>query len=54
MSRILDPKFQYTPADKTDLRKTFKREKKRLAEERRATEAKVAQINAPNTKRRTG
>ena len=35
MSRILDPKFKYTPAAETDIRKTFARELKRLAEQKK-------------------
>lgn len=41
MNSILDPKFKYTPASKTDIRKTFRRELKRLegeAEARRQQE----------------
>jgi len=35
---ILDPKFKYTSAAKTDIRKTFARERKRIAEEKERLE----------------
>ncbi len=37
--RILDPSFKYTRAVETDIRKTFARERKRIAEQRKKDEA---------------
>jgi len=39
----IDMRFQYTPASKTDIRKTFARELHRLAEEKRNREADEAE-----------
>lgn len=36
MKRLLDPAFEYTPSHSTDIRKTFAKERKRLAKERKA------------------
>lgn len=36
--RILDPKFHYVPANKTDVRKTMDRERRRLKQLERPTE----------------
>lgn len=39
-TRLLDPKFQWIPAERTDIRETFKR----IREELRQSEKKVVQI----------
>ena len=44
MSRILDKAFRYVPAAATDIRKTFARVRKQIAEQKAATEAKVQPI----------
>ena len=48
MSRILDPKFRYVPASKTNIRNTFRRERERLKEqaeaEKQSRAAKVQPI----------
>lgn len=43
MKRITDPTFSYTPAVSTDIRKTFARERKRLAEAK-ATESDTHKV----------
>ena len=40
---ILDPKFRYTPASKTDIRKTFKRAREQMKEQAEA-QAKSANV----------
>lgn len=40
---ILDRKFKYVPASRTDIRKTFRRERRRLAEEAQRTAANDAE-----------
>lgn len=46
MKRITDPDFKYVPSGSTDIRKTFARERKRLADEAAAREKqpKVSQL----------
>lgn len=47
---ICDPRFKYVPAAQTDIRKTIKREQKRLADERArqiANEQEAARIVKP-------
>ena len=41
MKRITDKDFKYVPAAKTDLRATFRREQKRIDDERKAAEARL-------------
>ena len=36
---LLDPAFVYVPADRTDVRETFRRERERLQDEARARRA---------------
>lgn len=43
MKSVFDRSFHYTPAVQTDIRKLFKRERQRLAEEKRAREANEAE-----------
>ena len=49
MKHILDPSFRYTNAASTDIRKTFARERKRLA----ALKAKPSNIEPLTLKRKT-
>lgn len=42
--RLLDPKFRYVPANKTDLRKTFAEERRRLRQLEKPREAPVLQL----------
>lgn len=46
MKSILHPDFRYTPAAKTDIRKTIRREQKRLAEERARRDADAQEAAA--------
>lgn len=48
MKSILDPKFRYTPAAETDLRKTFARVRR---EQQRAGEPKVTNLSEPKVVR---
>lgn len=41
MKSILDSSFKYTPAHATDIRKSFARERARLAKEKEKQEQKV-------------
>lgn len=47
MKSILDPSFKYVPSAHTDIRKTFDRERKRLAREQTAAPAAVDEENPP-------
>lgn len=44
MKSILNPEFKYVPAAKTDLRKTFQRIRKEIAEREKETVQKVEPI----------
>ena len=54
MPSILDRSFKYTPSSQTNLRETFRRERKRLAEKLRAEadkkDDKVLKMNAVQRK----
>jgi hypothetical protein len=54
MPSLLDPKFRYTRAAETNVRETFRRERKRLAEKLRAEadrkDDKVLKMNAVQRK----
>lgn len=39
MKRILDRSFRYVPSVETDIRATFRRERKRIAEEKKKADA---------------
>jgi len=41
---ILDPKFKYVPAAATDIRKTFARVRKEIAEQKKAEEQVTPQV----------
>ena len=43
MKKITDPSFKYVPAAKTDLTKTFARERARLKAEKTARESETSQ-----------
>lgn len=43
-ARLYDKDFKYVPAAKTDIRKTFARIRRELAEQQRAQDAKVKPI----------
>jgi hypothetical protein len=47
MRNILDKRFKYVPAAKTDIRKTFRRERERLAAEAAAREQEQREKVAP-------
>lgn len=51
MKSILDPKFEYVPAVKTDIRKTFERARQEMAAQRQATLA-LARTAHPTPQRR--
>lgn len=44
MKSILKPDFKYVPASRTDIAKTFARERARLAADKKEKEEKVRQI----------
>ena len=44
MMGILDKSFKYTPAAQTDIRKTFKREQKRLEDEKKIAAEQLKSI----------
>lgn len=59
MTNILDPRFKYTPAAKTDIRKTIRREQRRLAKlaeeaarREAGNEAEAARIVRPLVRRK--
>lgn len=41
-SRIFDPNFRYIPAEKTDIRRTFMRERKRLRDAQKVVPMQTA------------
>lgn len=49
MKSILHPDFHYVPAAKTDIRKTIKREQKRLAAEKAQNQANAQEVAAKVT-----
>jgi len=56
MSNILDPKFRWVPAANTDVRKTIRREQRRLARlaEREAeNQAEASRVVRPMQRRKT-
>jgi len=55
VTNILDPTFRYTPSHKTDIRKTMRREQRRLARlaEREAqNQAEAARVVRPMARRK--
>ena len=44
MPNILDPKFKYVPAAKTDIAVTFKRIKREMAEKQKAEQERLQSI----------
>jgi hypothetical protein len=51
MKSILNPEFRYTPAAKTDIRRTFARIRKQLAEQEAERQAKVEPLRKSATGR---
>jgi hypothetical protein len=54
MSSLLDPKFKYTPAAATDIRKTFARARREMAEQQKAAEAQPPQVFRFRSKEKKG
>ena len=56
MSRLLDPKFKYVHSSKTDIRKTIKREQRRLqdAAEARRQQEQLTNVAALQQRRGAG
>jgi hypothetical protein len=51
---ILDPKFKYTPSAATDIRKTFARVRKEMAEQKKAEKPITPQVFRLRTARKGG
>ena len=49
MPSILNPAFRYTPSARTDIRKTIRREQKRLEAERQARQEEADRVVKPLT-----
>jgi hypothetical protein len=53
MKSLLDPSFRYVPANETDLRKTFARERRRLRSEQRERPPTIGNVMPMAPRRKT-